>query len=116
MHPKDNGFPDLCLAVARADADAVAQFRDGVVPHLHTVVRRALRSNRMPSPLGRRLRTAAREFQAKKAWHSTHPDESCVSHLAQKLCNLLIQMVQSTPGPSAGETIFRVLDTGTLAD
>ncbi len=116
MHPKGNEFRDLCLAVAREDADAVARFRDGVIPHLHTIVRRALRSERSAWPLGWRLRMAAREFQAKKAWLSTQPDESCVSHLALRLCNLLIQVVQSTPGPSPDETILRVLDPGTLSD
>ena len=116
MRPKGNEFRDLCRGLVRKDADAVARFRRGVVPHLHTVVRRALRSDRNLSPLGRRLQTAAREFQAKKAGHSTRADESCVSYLALRLCNLLIQAVRSTPGPSPDETILRVLDSGTLPD
>ena len=116
VHPKNNEFRDLCLAVARKDAEAVARFRHVVVPHLHTVVRRALRSERNVSPLGRRLRTAARESRTKKARHSTQPDESSVSHLALRLCNLLVQVVQSTPEASPDETILRVLDPGTLSD
>jgi hypothetical protein len=116
VRPKNNEFCDLYVAVARKNADAVARFRGRVVPHLHTIVRRALRSERSFSPLPRELRTEARELQAKKARHPTQPGESCVRHLALSLCNRLVQAIRRTPGRSTDETILRVLDSGTVLD
>ncbi len=114
MRPKNDEFRDFYVALARKNADAVAQFRDGVVPHLHTIIRRALRAERSASSLSKRLRTAARELQAKEVRHPTQPDESCVRHLALSLYSRLVQAIRRTPGRSADETILRVRDPVTV--
>lgn len=116
MHRENKEFSDLCRAVARGDSVAVTRFRRTVAPCLRTIVRRALRSERDFSPVPRRIRDAVERFRAKRASDSTRSADPSPSHLAGKVCDLLIQMVQSAPGLSPHETVLRVLDPGTVRD
>lgn len=114
MHRENKEFSDLCRAVARGDSIAVTRFRRTVVPCLRTIVRRALRSERDFSPVPKGIRAAVEKLQAKRASDSTRPDRPYPSHLARKVCDLLIEMVQSAPGLSPHETVLRMFDPGTV--
>ena len=116
MDPENQEFGDLCEAVARGDSSAAARFRDRVVPCLHTIVRRALRSDRGASPVRNRIQVAARRFGAGKGSGATRPDELCVNRLAQRVCDLLIRQLRSARGSSPYETVVRLLDSGTFRD
>ena len=116
MHRENKEFSDLCRAVARGDSIAVARFRYTVAPCLRTIIRRALRSENDHSPVLRRIRVAVEKLQAKRASDTTQPDRPCSSHVAWKVCDMLIQIVQSTPRLAPHETILRMLDPGTVCD
>jgi hypothetical protein len=115
MYPGQNDFRHLCKGVARKDPDAVARFRHSVVPCLRTIVRCGLRARRDSPPLCRWIQ-AAYKLHVENASALAQSDESYVGVLAGRLCDLLIDGLQSAREPLPHETILGLLGPGTWPD
>ena len=114
MHRENKEFSDLCRAVARGNSVAVSRFRRTVVPCLRTIIRRALRSERDLTRAPGRIRAAVEKLRDNRSADSFQPDRPSLSHVARKMCDLLIQELQFAPGMAPHETVLRALDPGTV--
>jgi hypothetical protein len=114
MNPKSKEFDELCQAVAAGDPNAVVRFRSNLLPYLRVIVRRALRSTPDVPAVRGRIRSAAEKLQPTEASKFGRGEESCVGQLARRVCELLVQVVQTSRGGLPKETILGLLNPRTM--
>jgi len=110
MDERNKDFQELCDAVVAGAGDATTHFREAVVPHLRTIMRRSLRRKQgQPAfdghPQGAGLKIAER---------SRGGDEARVDRAARRLCETLIEALPSPPGRLRKETVVESPPHGTI--
>lgn len=112
MDERNKDFQERCDAVITGAGDAETHFREAVVPHLRTIVRRSLRRKQ-----GRPTFDARRLDGGSAATHSRGTmarDEARIDRTARRLCETLIDALPSPSGRPRKDTTVEAFPHRTI--
>jgi hypothetical protein len=113
MDARNKDFQELCDAVVAGAGNANTHFREAVVPHLRTIMRRSLRRKQGRSAFDANAQDAGRKIVERS--RGTHgSDETRVDRTARRLCETLIDALPSVHGPPRNETVVKSFSNGTI--
>ncbi len=113
MDARNKEFQELCDAVVGGAGNATEHFRDAVVPHLRTIMRRSLRWKQRSGP-DVHAQDAGRNLIAERTRRTRGSDEMHVDSAARQLCERLIEALPTLRGKPENETVVKSVSHGTM--